>query len=303
MFLKKIHFFLFCCWLSLTTQAQFKNIGNNAKHTPNDKYLISVYGYGDVIRELGGGIQYRIMPQLSLDVGFYNIRKSGRLIAQWDYYDFKGFGLSIKPKYWFYKLSCFYVCPNISYEWVSHDKAWVEYGRGDEGYLRYLQATKGKMLTVGVNFGTKINIKQFFIEPFAGFGFSEFKGYTITYDIDASHTNFVPSITLPDNTKYTNSFLQLNLGIKIGVDFIKNKQRQKVFDFVEQYTPKINALNSFFSKTSFENKNVRRAYNHYKSLNRKALKAYRKNYFNTQKIQQKMNIHFQVIEGFINQSH
>lgn len=288
--------------VQLSMFGQFKNFGTTAKQKPEGKYLFAAYGYFDAIRESGGGLQYQVMPQITIDLAVYSIRKSPRLIAQWDYYDFHGVGLSIKPKFLIYKLGHWYVCPNISFEQLSHGKTWVEYGQGDDGIILKLQDTKGKGTTVGVNFGRKININYVFIEPFVGFGLTSFKGNVTTYDV-GGNAYYNPNITIPYSEKYSQDFLQLNVGIKLGVAFIKNKRQIRINELFDSiYIPRNNQLDSFFALHGFENKAVRKAYNRYKGLNRKALIIYRRNYFNTPKLIIKMNQSLQKIDSLINLS-
>ncbi len=159
---------------------QIYNFGTKARIKPEPNYLLSIYGYGDLVREYGIGIQYQLNTRYNFDFSIYSINPNTYFkdkIQQWDYYDLKGYGVCFKPKYQFGKLSRAYVGLNLAYEKLSHDKVWVEYyyGKGSSYVYHYLEDASGYGYTIGLTFGNKIRFKQVFVEPFFGIGITASK--------------------------------------------------------------------------------------------------------------------------------
>lgn len=276
--------------------AQFKNFGTSAKLKPQPNYLFSIYGYYDLIREKGIGFQYHFLPNYSVDVSFYQIVPNNYLrdkVLQWDYYDLKGYGFSIRPKYHFAGLSKWYASPNISFEWLSHGKTWVEYynGKGSDIY-HSLEETNGKAFTFGVSLGRKISLKTLYIEPFVGFGYTDYKGEKTTYEID--NNKVFSGVIYPKEERYNQGFLQLFAAIKIGFSFKKSKKHlaiDKKFDVV--YNPKVTALKNYINTIEYNNpqtsKYLKQACNRYKALDRNALFKYKRYYNDTSMFYAKMD--------------
>ena len=304
---QKIIIILFIAFISNKPAAlgQFKNFGSQAKHKPQPNYFYSVYAYYDLVRESGVGIQYQLLPSYSIDISAYFINPTNYLkdkILQWDYYDLKGYGFSLRPKYHFSSLGNWYVTPNISFEWLGHGKVWVKEMVYYHQIVNYLTETNGKAYTVGLNFGRKIIINRFFLEPFIGFGVSSFKGEKTTYAIDDA--NVFPSQTYPIKDVYRQDFFQTNIGLKLGFSFKKSKKHaaiDKKFDDV--YIPKAVSLNNYFKpidpKTIENSKYLRKAYSRTKKLNSSALWRYKKNYADTAQFYRKMDTLFSIIDALI----
>lgn len=282
---------------------QFKNFGTKAKVKPQSNFIVSAYGYYDIVREYGIGLQYQFLPAYSIDFGLYTVNPTPYFkdkILQWDYYDLKGYGISFKPKFHLNVLGQWYVSPNISFEWLKHDKTWVEEMVYYHEIVHYLTETKGKAYTIGWNFGRKIMINRVFLEPFIGVGLTSFKAEKITYEID--RPSLFPSQTFPETESYRQDYLQINIGLKLGVAFKKSKQLitiDKEFDRV--YLAKSDSLSSFFKTVSKErlqqNKQLRMAFRRYKALNRHALMAYKKHYYNHEKLYLKIDELFIIIDS------
>ena len=254
--------------------AQFKNFGTKAKIKPEPNFNYSVYAYYDIIRESGVGFQYQLGNKINIDVSAYLINKQNnlnRLIKQWDYYEFKGFGFSLKPKYLLSRLGRFYVGANIAYESLHYDKAWVEYyyGRGSNYINHNLQGAKGEAYTIGLTLGNKMPYKHAFFEPFFGIGITTARLTTILYNENPLPSN---TVKYPISSISKIEYLQMNIGIKIGYSFKRSKKHDvidKKFDDV--YIPKAEVLENYFKTFDAEKrntpKNIKRALNRYHKLN------------------------------------
>lgn len=295
-----------CCLLTINLNAQIKSFGTKAKRKPEPNYLFSVYGYYDFVREYGVGVQYHFLPQYSIDFTVYKIYPYSALnfVGQWDYKDFTGQGICLKPKFHFSSLGKWFISPNFSYEWLQHDVVPVAVynGRGSMYIYHYQEEAKGTAYTIGFTFGNKIRVKQLFIEPFFGLGLTNAKLTKTTYGVD--HQTFEKK-DFPYTKNIRRNYLQSNLGIKIGLTFKKSKKHQAIDKkFDELYLPKSDSLKAFFKTVTKEqlqqNKNQRLAYYMYKKLNSSSLRRYRKYYNDTTHFYQKMDDLFIQIEKLIN---
>lgn len=284
---------------------QLKNFGTKAKFKPEPNYSFNFYGYFDIARERGLGFQWQLFSKYNLDVAAYLITPNTYFkdkLRQWDYWDLKGFGFNIKPKYQFDLLGKWYISPNIAFEWLKHEKTWVEHMVYYHEIVNYLTETKGKAYTIGFNFGRKITINRFTLEPFIGLGITSFKGEIITYAIDRPY--LFPTQTYPIKESYRQDYFQFNAGLKIGLSFKKSNKHaaiDKKFD--EVYIPKSNNLKNYFKtinlKKPISNKNMQRALARYEALNRNALSKYKRYYGDTTVFYSKMDFLFQRIDSLI----
>lgn len=286
---------------------QLKNFGSKALFKPEPNYHYSVYAYYDVVRESGIGVQLQIINKINLDVSGYLINKQSNLggfIKQWDYYDLTGYGFSLKPKYLVSRLGRFYVGANIAYEALRHDKVWVEYNHGSSfNYINHnLEGAQGYAYTIGFTLGNKITYKHLFFEPFFGMGITSAKFTKTVYD-ENPRPSPVPNYPIV-TSNYTNSYLQLNIGIKLGFSFKKSKKHEAIDKkFDEVYIPKSEAfgvyLNSVEATTKMTPKNLRKAINRYKRLNSSALRRYKISYTDTTNFFLKTDLLFEKIDDLI----
>lgn len=295
-----------CCLLTINLNAQLKNFGTNAKRKPEPNYLLGVYGYYDFVREYGLGIQYQVWNNFSIDASGYMIYPYSSLnfVDQWDYKDFKGYGVSLKPKFHFTMLGRWYVGTNISYEWLEHGIVPVEVynGKGSMYIYHYQKEARGTAYTIGLTFGNKIRWQQIFMEPFFGIGLTSAKLTQTTYGV---YPQTFQEKDFPYTKNIRMDYLQSNLGLKIGLSFKKSKKHQvigKKFD--EVYIPKSDNLTVYFKNVPKEqlqqNKNLRKAHVRYKSLNMSSLWRYKNCYGDTTKFYKKMDDLFIQIEKLIN---
>lgn len=286
---------------------QFKNFGTNAKYKPEPYYIFSAYAYTDLVREGGPGFQYQMNNKYNIDFSAYIINPNTYFkdkIKQWDYYDLKGYGFSLKPKFTFSKLNRFYVGLNLAYEKLQHDKISVEYfNLGNHSIYYNQEDAKGFGYTIGLTLGNKLRYKRVFFEPFFGIGMTKTKlnktiySSTNTYN-DAKYTVYPRTLV---NNKI---FFQLNIGLKLGFSFKKSKKHvaiDKKFDAV--YIPKANSLNNYFNTVNFKDPNIskylREAHNRYKTINRKVSTKYWKYYGDTTKFYTKVDSVFKIIDRLI----
>ena len=287
---------------------QLKNFGTKAKYKPEPHYRYNVYGYYDMIRESGVGFQFQLGNKINLDVSGYLINKQnnlGGIIQQWDYYEFKGYGFSLKPKYLLLsRLSRFYIGANIAYEFLHHDKVWVDYSYSDD-YQRYnLEDAKGSAYTIGFTLGNRMTFKQILFEPFFGMGYTASNIASTAYEAKGQNAN--PNTIYPYTYRPKHDYFQLNIGIKLGYSFKRNKKHEaidKKFDDV--YIPKTIALENYFKLVDFKDKttskqSLKEALNRFEALNRNTLKAYKRNYRDTAAFYNKVNFLFDRINGLIN---
>lgn len=287
---------------------QLKNFGTNSKFKPEPNYFLSVYGYYDAVREYGIGFQYQINNKYSLDLSVHKIYPYGYLyekILQWDYYDFSGYGCSIKPKFMFSTKNRLYVGLNLAFEQLWHGAVAVENysGRGTQLYYNTLERN-GHGTTIGITVGNKLTYKQLFIEPFVSFGVTTLKAKTIVYSSTYQYYNSADEPEYPLEYNYNHAFFQTSFGLKIGFSCIKNKKHlaiDKKFD--EVYIPKANNLKSYFETVNFKDKTIkkdlRKALARYEALNRNALVKYKKYYRDTTMFYNKIDFLFHRIDSLI----
>ena len=297
-------FLMFC---NLFVYGQLKNFGSKAIFKPEPNFKYSVYAYYDIIRESGIGFQYQIGNIINLDVSAYLINNQNnlnRLIKQWDYYEFKGYGFSLKPKYLLLnRLSRFYVGANIAYEFLHHDKVWVDYSYSDD-YQRYnLEDAKGSVYTIGFTLGNRMTVKHMLFEPFFGMGYTA--SNIVSTAFAAKGQNADPNTIFPYSYRPKHDYFQLNIGIKLGYSFKRNKKHDAVDKkFDDVYIPKTVALENYFKSVDFKDKtsskkSLKEALNRFEALNRNTLKAYKRNYRDTAAFYNKVNFLFDRIDGLI----
>ena len=279
---------------------QFKNFGSKAKHKPEPNYFYSVYGYFDLIRESGVGFQYQLGIKWNLDASTYLINKQGSLsgtISQWDYYDLTGYGFSFKPKYLLSRMNRFYIGANLAIEALHHDKTWVEYtlGRGDRLYK--LEESRGIAYTLGFTLGNRMTYKRLLIEPFFGMGYviSDLSSKSFASTTGGTVEYFSQPVAVSNH-----DYFQLNIGIKFGCSFKKNKTNEgidKKFDNI--YILKQDSLTKKFQSINYKRPYLSEAYSNYKYLNRHALLRYRRCYSDTTKLYKNINLLFHEIDDLI----
>jgi hypothetical protein len=287
---------------------QLKNFGSKSKFKPEPNYFFSVYGYYDVVREYGIGAQYQINNKYSLDLSVYKIYPYGYLhqkISQWDYYDFDGYGISIKPKFMFSAKNRLYVGLNLSFEQLWHGSVAVENynGRGSQFYYDMLER-KGYGNTIGISIGNKFTYKQLFIEPFISFGATIVKAKTIVHSSTYEYYNSADEPKYPLEYMSNGTYFQTNIGIKFGFSFKKSKKHIAIDQKFDQiYNPKLISLMNYFKTVDIKkiekNKYLRTAYRRTKGLNRSILLRYKKNYADTTYFYKKVDELFQKIDSLI----
>lgn len=301
-----------CVLLSLLFSnvfSQLKNFGTRAKFKPEPNYIFSVYAYADLVREDGIGFQYQLNNKYNLDFSAYLVNPNTYFkdkIKQWDYYDLKGYGFSLKPKFQFSKLSRFYVGLNLAYESLRHDNITVEYfthGAGTQALYHNQEDAKGFGYTIGLTLGNKLSIKQVFFEPFFGLGVTTAKFNKTIYSSTNTYNDAKYEV-YPKNIISKNTFFQLNIGLKLGFSFKKSKKHDAVdkkFDAI--YIPKATNLNNYFKNSDQKkietSKYLRQAYSRTKKLNGSILRRYKQNYRDTTVFYRKVDTLFQKIDLLI----
>lgn len=301
---------LFIVLLSPTTLVfgQLRNFGTNTKFKPQPNYFYSVYAYYDVVREYGFGIQYQLNNKFSLDLSFHKIYSYGFLyekIYQWDYYDFQGYGLSLKPKFMFSPRNRLYVGINVSFEQLSHGLVPVEFynGRGTQFYHEVTES-KGTGSTIGITFGNKISYKHIFFEPFLSLGVTNTKTKNTVVSSSYDYYSYMSVPQYPITSTHHGLFFQTNIGLKLGFSFKKSKKHEAIDKkFDKLYIPKSNNLKTYFKSVNFKDrsikKDMRRAYARYEALNRNALQKYRRYYSDTTKLYKAVDFLFNRIDSLI----
>lgn len=153
--------------------AQFKNFGDTTKNKRDLNYKYSVYAYGDIVRELGIGFQYQLGNKFNFDVSLYNVRPNLQIkktVKEADYFDYSGYGLSIKPKFFISRKNRLYVGANFGYEYLSHGSIFVDRSTPHET-MTSIESVKGSVYNIGFTFGNKSPYKQILIEPFLAVAF------------------------------------------------------------------------------------------------------------------------------------
>lgn len=295
---------LFC--FTINVFGQFKNFGQKAKFKPEPNYVFSIYGYYDVIREYGLGFQCQLNNKYSLDVSVYKVYPYGYLykkILQWDYYDFQGYGLSLKPKFMFSSRNRLYVGLNLSYEQLFHKAVPINYyfGRDSDPYYTMTES-KGYGANIGITFGNKFSYKFIFLEPFFSVGVTETHTQNTDYSSTSSRLNLWEKY--PESYSQSKAFFYTNIGLKLGFSFKKNKKHaaiDKKFDAV--YIPKAISLNNYIKtidyKKSTTSKYLKEVRNRYNALNRHALAKYKRYYRDTTTFYNKIDSLFSKIDRLI----
>jgi hypothetical protein len=297
-----ITLFLVLFYSSSFMLGQLKNFGAKAKIKPEPNYSFSFYGYVDIARESGLGFQWQLFSKYNIDVAAYLINPNTYFkdkLRQWDYWDLKGFGFNIKPKYQFDLLGKWYISPNIAFEWLKHEKTWVEHMVYYHEIVNFLEETHGKAYTIGFNFGRKIMMNRIVFEPFIGLGITTFKGEKTTYEID--NPRLFSTQTYPIKESYEQTYFQFNVGLKFGLSFKKNKKHIAIDQkFDEVYIPRAKQLMDYFKtmdkKTIEASKNLRMAYSRTKKLNRSILLRFKNNYSDSSAFYRKVDTLFQKID-------
>lgn len=285
------------------TYGQLKNFGTKAKNKPEPNYFISIYAYGDLIRESGVGFQYLLANKFGMDFSFYLINKHvslAKIIKQWDYYDFSGFGFSFKPKHHFGLLNRSYVGLNFAYERIHHNRVSVEKW-GTDAY-KELEDADGYGYTIGITLGKKIPIKHYFLEPFFGIGLTFTEQNRTNYENNSYKYGYQDDT--PKYYKDEYEYFQLNLGLKFGFSFKKSKKHQaldKKFDAV--YIPKATSLIKYIQTIDFTNPtisaDIKRARNRIDRLDRRILRLYNRFYCDTSNLYKKIDSVFYKIDELI----
>jgi hypothetical protein len=196
-----------------------------------------------------------------------------------------------------------YVGLNLSYEQLSHDtvRVYNYNGRGTEYYYT-LSKSKGIGYNIGVTFGTKINYRFLFIEPFVCLGLTETHTENTDYSTTSNRLNLWKQY--PYTYSQSKAFFYTNIGLKLGVSFKKSRKHaaiDKKFDNV--YLPKATLLDNHFKSINFTDrtikKDTRRAYARFKGLNRNALFKYRRYYTDTLLFYKKIDFLFHRIDSLI----
>jgi|GEM_PF-4566698 len=268
---------------------QLKSFGTKAKNKPEPNYHYSVYGYYDLVREIGIGAQFQIQNKWNLDVSVYNVRSSEYFkakVRQEDYHDFSGYGMSIKPKFLLGSLNRTYIGVNINYEYLHHDALLVDRsGFGLHHTFRCIESASGNVFTLGATAGHKMLYKHMFVEPFLCAGVVFNKTTATVYE---ANTNYLyPNKPFPLSYQYNGNFLHFNIGIKVGYSFKNISQKReainKKFDVV--YIPKTDSLMNYFNTVGVEliekSANLMVARDNYNQLNRRVLSVYRMHYRDT----------------------
>ena len=312
MYLKK-HITYLLLLVSFSAMAQLKNFGTKAKYKPEPNYRYSVYGYYDMVREIGVGVQLQIQNKWNLDASVYNVRSSEYYkmqISQWDYHDFKGYGFSFKPKWLLGPMNRFYVGLNLACEYLKHDIIWVNYSAvGDHYNLFVLKSANGFAFNLGTTIGIKQHYKQLFVEPFLTIGLSIVDMKSTIYDARGA-VGFLPNEPYPytvssssHNGSYIieNKFLHFNIGIKAGFSFKSASQKREAINkkFDEVYIPKTDSLTKKFQSINYRRPYLFEAFNNYQDLNRHALLKYRWYYEDTVKLYKAISVLFKDIDDLI----
>lgn len=307
--LKNLLIFLFSL-LSIAQHAQLKNFGTQAKHKPGPSYKYSLYGYYDLVRERGLGFQIQQGNKWNFDVSIYNVFENSDMFGgvQYNYADFSGYGASFKPKYFIGDMGRLYIGANIGFEYLNHPIIWVERSESGGHYdIFSYESAKGNCLNIGATTGTKIQIKNLFVEPFGTIGFaSNFTKSTIYYTNAKSITQ-TNNPVFPIERKFGGAYLHLNIGVKMGISFKDYSQKREAINqtFDNVYIPQLQKLKKQFNEIGVDSikkyPELRTAYRYFNESNSKFLRFYHQNYNKPKILYQLVSGHLIAIEQKINE--
>ncbi len=194
---------------------------NFIRHKYNH-YRVKPYVFVDVIRQIGGGIEFLPDPKYGIDFRFgyihpFNLWK--KVGDRNDNFLAKGFSLSLTPKLYFNRKSPVYVGAWFSYDYFSYKKKWADHGISrDEDFkgLRELRDRVTYGITYGITLGITKHYGKFSCEYFGAIGASGYNSLITIYDQDFPYTGYVV-LPRPITEYYSHYDVNGMLGVKFGL--------------------------------------------------------------------------------------
>lgn len=295
---------MFFYFQTLNVKSQLKDFGSNSKTQLQPRFKYEPYVFADLIKNFGIGIQHQINPYFSLDASLF-LTYSNPLIdgMNEDYNDFKGFGISVCPKFHFSPAGSFYIGLYNSLESLQHGKTTtsIAYPLQHSQYYTVVSSSSGTALTLDLAFGKKYQINNKALEIYVMLGAMKFiKSESVYY----SSTYNPDNLSFPYSKENTNLYADVRLGLKFcfGVKKIKrNTELDKKFD--EDYIPRYNSLANYtyslWKDKRSKTKQISSTYAKIRGTNKKMLRIYRRNYYDLEGMYKKMDLQIKMLEGMV----
>ncbi|WP_317898977.1 hypothetical protein [Aurantibacillus circumpalustris] len=292
-----------------TLFGQLASFGTHSKRKPLTRYKFAAYSYFDFWREAGIGIQSQIGSKWSIDLSAFYIRPNSFIktkIRNWEYYNFDGAGISLKPKLYI-GITGLYIGMAYSLEYLEHKKIRVAYNASnlnpDLDIYYNEESCYGWASTIGFTVGNKFQNRKLIIEPFYVIGITVASLTGTTY---SSTSPYSYGIHYPYQFTSVSPYLCMNFGLKIGFNFKKNKKAERIdskFDAI--YLPRHSALMKYMETIDFKRlehpKSFKKANSKIKKADKALLKIYLNNYSDTTEMYLKIENYFDEIDNLIEQ--
>ena len=288
-------------------QAQLHSFGSNARPKPMASYKFGAYGYFDLVRSAGLGLQYQLAPAFSMDASLYAVRPNhtaAETIKQNDYLAYSGGGISFSVRYHFSRHSAWYAGPGVLIEYTGHKAARSEIsmqGSHMEPYYT-VDASYGHSEGYFITLGYKRLIGNICLEPYMllGNNLATLKRTVYSSTSPYAYKNAVFPLTVHSHETYIN----FNIGIKIGLGFKKNIKQatiDKKFDAV--YLPRYENLQQQYSaipdKRIKTSEDLKLAKKFIRVADKQMQKIYKLNYGDTLTMYRKMDAYLQNINSLL----
>lgn len=190
-----------------------------------------VYGYYDLVRELGLGYEYRFHPKLGWDNRINLIYPYSPVATSIHANDFaynKGWSVTTVIKNYSFILKGFFSGISLSYASFGYKNKLAE---PQTGYDKYASAYNGiasqvrdresKQVSLGLLAGFHVPYKRLYLEPFVGLNIAVYNDDRITYH-DPSASTYI-------YVEHSGNTLSGTIGIKLGYEW-KHFRSQEVFE-------------------------------------------------------------------------
>jgi hypothetical protein len=183
---------------------------------------LKVYGFYDVVRQAGAGVEIWPGVQLGIDLrlGFIHPFNLGNLgNNKIDYFNSSGFTLYAIPKYFINKKAILFVSPWLGYEYFGYRKKWGRPGVGLDDDLIEAKELKDR-ITFGSVYGMGLGIckdyPKYFWELFLLAGMTFQNTWVKVYE--ERYPYLYPNVLQYPRTEYYRHYgYNVSAGIKIGL--------------------------------------------------------------------------------------
>jgi len=151
------------------------------------------------------------------------------------FYNRKGFGLEVIPKFFLTRKKTLYLGPQLSFHYFTYQDKWVfNFDEGSDDYHREhyaYQSEKSESLQVNAMFGVQTpQIKKFLFDAFISFGFM-YRGGSVSRSVEKIYGHYmgthIDNFDPPKTFKGGGFSLSAQIGMRFGFRFGKAEIRSK----------------------------------------------------------------------------